>query len=215
VLLLALLLALTLGNTGDSGRSFVVDLAQADVNWLGSALLGGIVFNLSNILLVAAIDIAGMAVAFPVGIGLALILGVVTTYRATALGDVTMLAAGVSGVTVAILLDALAYRRLASTSQRAPARGIVLSIVAGILMGWFYSFVAQSMAASDPVTQQLTPGKLTPYTALLFFSLRLFLSNFIWNSIAMKKPFRGEPVACRDYLKRAMRGCMPSEFWEA
>jgi glucose uptake protein len=200
VLLLALLLALTMGSMGDSGRAFIADLSQADPKWLGSALLGGVVFNLSNILLVAAIDIAGLAVAFPVGVGLALVLGVLTTYLATGSGDVPMLAAGVSGVVVAILLDAVAYKRLASTSRRAPARGIVLSVVAGVLMGGFYSFVAQSMGALDPLTRELTPGKLSPYTALVFFSLGLFLSNFWWNSIFMKKPFRGDPVPYRDYF---------------
>ena len=69
-------------------------------------------------------------------------------------------------------------------------------------MGWFYSFVAQSMGVPDPLSGQLTPGKLTPYTALVFFSLGLFFSNFVWNSIAMKHPFRGEPVAYRDYFQK-------------
>jgi len=201
VLLLALVLALTLGSMGPAGRSFVPDLAQADSKWLESAVFGGAIFNLSNILLVAAIDIAGMAVAFPVGVGLALVLGVVTTYRATGSGDATMLAAGVAGVTIAILLDALAYRRLGSTARRASTKGIGLAIVAGILMGWFYSFVVQSIGVPDPITRQLTPGKLTPYTALVFFSLGVFLSNFGWNTIVMKRPFRGEPVTYRDYFQ--------------
>ncbi|MEP7119110.1 MAG: multidrug DMT transporter permease, partial [Acidobacteriota bacterium] len=69
VLLFALVLAFTLGSTGTAGRSFMVDMAQADQGSLVSAFTGGVVFNLSNILLVAAIDIAGMAVAFPIGVG--------------------------------------------------------------------------------------------------------------------------------------------------
>src|SRR5882672_7958922 len=114
VLLLSVVLAFTLGSTGERGRHFVTDLAQADPKWLGSAFLGGVIFNLSNILLVAAIDIAGLAVAFPVGVGLALVLGVVTTYVAKPEGDVPMLALGVGCVMVAIVLDALAYQRLAA-----------------------------------------------------------------------------------------------------
>ena len=94
VMLLALVLAFTLGSTGSGGRSFLADLRQADAKWLGSAFLGGVIFNLSNILLVAAIDIAGLAVAFPVGVGLALVLGVVTTYISKPEGNVPMLAAG-------------------------------------------------------------------------------------------------------------------------
>ena len=200
VLLLALILAFTLGSSGDTGRTFLLDLAQADKRWLGSAFLGGVIFSLSNILLVAAIDVAGLAVAFPVGVGLALVLGVVTTYLATGAGNLRMLSAGVAGIVIAILLDALAYKRLASTSHKPSARGMTLSIVAGVLMGWFYSFVAQAIGAVDPMTHELPPGKLSPYTAIVSFSLGLFLSNFLWNSIAMRKPLHGEPVSYRDYF---------------
>jgi len=200
VLLLALVLAFTLGSTGEHGRGFLADLHQADSKWLGSALLGGVIFNLSNILLVAAIDIAGMAVAFPVGVGLALVLGVITTYVATGSGNAPMLAAGVGCVVVAIILDALAYKRLASASSQASTRGIVLSVVAGVLMGGFYSFVAQSIGVLDPVSNNLEPGKLSPYTAIVLFSVGLFLSNFVWNSIVMAKPFTGPPVSYRDYF---------------
>jgi len=200
VLLLALVLAFTLGSTGEHGRGFLADLHQADSKWLGSALLGGVIFNLSNILLVAAIDIAGMAVAFPVGVGLALVLGVITTYVATGSGNAPMLAAGVGCVVVAIILDALAYKRLASASSQASTRGIVLSVVAGVLMGGFYSFVAQSIGVLDPVSNNLEPGKLSPYTAIVLFSVGLFLSNFVWNSIVMAKPFTGSPVSYRDYF---------------
>jgi glucose uptake protein len=202
VLLLSLLLAFTLGSFGETGRSFLTDLGQADAKWLGSAFLGGVIFNLSNILLVAAIDIAGLAVAFPIGVGLALVLGVITTYLATQDGNVPMLAAGVASIVVAIMLDAVAYKRLASASQELPTRGIVLSIVAGVLMGWFYSFVAQSMGTMDASVGELTPGKLSPYTAVVCFSLGLFLSSFIWNSIAMRRPFRGPPVSYRDYFNQ-------------
>src|SRR5208283_1345198 len=150
VFLLALLLAFTLGSNGNSGRSFLADFMQADGKWLGSAFLGGVIFNLSNILLVAAIDIAGLAVAFPVGVGLALVLGVITTYLVNPTGNVPMLALGVGGIVIAILLDALAYRRLGGGGRKAPVKGIVISVAAGLLMGWFYKFVAQSMGKIDP-----------------------------------------------------------------
>jgi len=202
VLLLALLLAFTMGSMGSGGRGFVADLQQADAKWLGSAFLGGVIFNLSNILLVAAIDIAGLAVAFPVGVGLALVLGVITTYLATQQGNAPMLALGVAGVAIAIVLDGLAYKRLASGGQKTPTKGIVISVAAGLLMGWFYSFVAQAMGKIDPLTQMLEPGKLSPYTAIVLFSAGLLLSNFIWNSIMMVKPLSGEPVAFGDYFSK-------------
>ena len=217
VLLFALLFAFTLGSTGNTGRAFLPDVSQADSKWLGSAFVGGVIFNLSNILLVAAIDIAGLAVAFPVGVGLALVLGVITTYLATGLGDVPMLAAGVACVTVAIILDALAYKRLASASRQPPLRGIVLSIVAGVLMGGFYSFVARAIGTVDPINHALAPGKLSPYTAIVFFSLGVFLSSFLWNSMAMRKPFHGKPVAYREYFSGSTRlhliGILGGAIW--
>ena len=160
------------------------------------------IFNLSNILLVAAIDIAGLAVAFPVGVGLALVLGVITTYISKPEGNVPMLAAGVGAVMIAILLDAVAYKRLASGSQKTPAKGIVLSVVAGLLMGWFYSFVAQAMGKIDPSTKILEAGKLSPYTAIVLFSAGLLVSNFLWNTIMMVRPLSGDPVPLGDYFSK-------------
>jgi glucose uptake protein len=202
VFLLSLILAFTMGSFGSGGRGFLADLTQADAYWLNSAFLGGVIFNVSNLLLVAAIDIAGLAVAFPVGVGLALVLGVITTYVAKPEGNVPMLAAGVAAVMIAIVLDALAYKRLASAGQKTPVKGIVLSVVAGVLMGWFYSFVAQAMGAIDPATKALEAGKLSPYTAIVLFSAGLLASNFIWNSIVMAKPFSGEPVTYGDYFTK-------------
>ena len=203
VLVLALILALTLGSTGGAaGRAFLPDLRQAEGKWLGSALLGGVIFNVSNILLVAAIDIAGLAVAFPVGVGLALVLGVITTYLAKPEGNVPMLAAGVGCVMVAIILDALAYKKLASQGKKTPAKGIVLSVVAGLLMGLFYSYVANAMGKIDPATKALEAGKLSPYTAIVLFSAGLLASNFLWNSIVMRWPFTGSPVPFGDYFTK-------------
>jgi glucose uptake protein len=202
VFLLSLLLAFTLGSHGGGGRGYLDDLMQADGKWLGSAFLGGIIFNLSNILLVAAIDIAGMAVAFPVGVGLALVIGVFTTYLAKPEGNGGMLALGVGCVMIAIVLDALAYRRLAAAGRKAPTKGIVLSVVAGFLMGFFYSFVAQAMGTIDATTLVLEAGKLSPYTAIVLFSAGVLASNFLWNSIVMARPFSGERVTYRDYFAK-------------
>jgi glucose uptake protein len=199
VLLLALILAFTLGSTGTAGRSFLDDLAQADSGALWSAFIGGVVFNLSNILLVAAIDIAGMSVAFPIGVGLALVLGVVTNYMATPVGNPLLLFLGVGFVVAAIILSAMAYSRLPQQGQRTIGKGIMLSVVAGLLMGFFYRFVAASMS-TDFIN--LEPGKLSPYTAIVMFSVGLLASNFLWNPIVMKRPFVGPPVPFGDYFSK-------------
>ncbi|HKL31976.1 MAG TPA: GRP family sugar transporter [Tangfeifania sp.] len=197
VLLLALVLAFTAGSTGTEGRSFLTDLAQADSRSLFMAFLGGVIFNLANILLVAAIAIAGMSVAFPIGIGLALVLGVVTNYAATPLGNPVILFSGVALVSVAIVLDALAYRKVPGSTAVTSAKGILISLLAGFLMGFFYRFVASSMA-TDFVTPMA--GKLTPYTASVVFAVGLLVSNFLWNTIFMYKPLTGEKVTYRDYF---------------
>src|SRR5215475_4925504 len=192
VVLLTLALGLTLGSSGSEGRPFGADLAQASGNNIGSALIGGAIFNLANILLVAAIEIAGMAVAFPVGIGLALLIGVIVNYVADPVGNLALLATGVILVTLAIVLDAVAYRRLAGPAVGVSTKGLVLSIACGIFMGMFYRFVAAAMYA-DPALAEA--GKMGPYAAVFVFSVGVFLSNFIWNTVAMKKPFTGPPVA--------------------
>ena len=199
VLLFALALAFTLGSNGTAGRSFLADMAQAENGPLVSAFVGGVVFNLSNILLVAAIDIAGMAVAFPIGVGLALVLGVITNYMASPVGNPVLLFVGVASVVAAIVLSAVSYSRLPAQGQRTIGKGIIVSIVAGLLMGFFYRFVAASMS-TDFVT--LEPGKLGPYSAIVMFSVGLLASNFLWNTIVMKRPFVGAPVAFGDYFSK-------------
>lgn len=198
IFLFSLLLAFTAGSIGTQGRPFISDLQQAGTSALTSAFIGGVIFNLANILLVIAIEIAGMAVAFPVAIGLALVIGVATNYLAAPVGNPILLSIGVALVTLAIILDALAYRKKSNTNQT-PLKGIVISFIAGILMGFFYRFVAASMV-SDFITPETK--KLTPYTASVIFSLGLLISNFLWNTIAMYKPIAGEKVTYTDYLKQ-------------
>ena len=202
VLLMALIFAFTLGSSGEAGRGFLGDLAQADAKNLGSAFLGGIIFNAANILLVAAIAIAGMSVAFPVGIGLALVIGVLVNYRAQPKGDPTVLFVGVALIGVAIILDALAYRRLPNQGKGGGAKGLILAVLCGILMGYFYRFVAASMSA-DFV--HMETGKLSPYTAMVCFSLGILASNFLFNTILMLKPVSGTPVPLGDYFKGTVR----------
>lgn len=202
VLLLTLVLGFTLGSHGTEGRPFAVDLAQAAPASIGSALLGGAIFNLANILLVAAIEVAGMAVAFPVGIGLALILGVIVNYLATPVGNGPLLALGVLLVTLAIVLDASAYRRLPGAAAGVSTKGLLLSVACGIFMGMFYRFVAAAMYG-DPGSPE--PGRMGPYAAVFVFAVGIFLSNFVWNTLTMKKPFVGSPVGFASYFRGDFR----------
>lgn len=200
VFLTAILLAFTLGSTGAEGRSFIDDLSQADQNNLHSAIIGGILFNIANILLVAAIGIAGMAVAFPVGIGLALVVGVVTNYLDNPAGNLSIISMGVLLIVAAIILNALAYKDI--LGQAKGSKGLILSLVAGSLMGFFYKYVAMSMAQNFA---QPEVGKLSPYTALVMFSAGLLASNFVLNFLQMKFPFQGEPIGFSSYFKGSLK----------
>lgn len=199
ILLFSIFSAFTLGSIGEQGRSFIVDLKQATSGNIGSALLGGIIFNAANILLSAAIAIAGMAVAFPIGIGLALILGVVINYAAAQKGDVLFIFLGVLFITIAIIMNAAAYRKSSKGNAKVSSRGILISLIAGLLMSFFYRFIAASMDIENFEHPQA--GKMTPYTAVFIFSTGIFLSNFIFNTILIKKPFAGEPTSYKAYFK--------------
>jgi len=208
ILILSLLFAFTLGSNGSGGRAFIADLQQADRSNLFSALLGGIIFNLANILLVAAIAIAGMSVAFPVGIGIALVLGVLVNYIDKPEGNALLLFGGVALIALAILLNASAYKKMAS-GKTTSTKGLVLSVTAGLLMGFFYRFVARSMFNDFTIPEE---GKLSPYTAMVLFSVGVLVSNFVFNTYIMKKPFTGTPVSFGQYFKGSFKNHLAGFF---
>jgi glucose uptake protein len=199
VLLLTLIFAFTIGSMGEEGRGFVADITQASPEALTSALIGGALFNFANILLVVAIDIAGMAVAFPLAIGLALVIGVVSNYVAIPVGDATLLFTGVGLVTLAIVLDALIYKRLPDDGSKSMGKGLTISIICGIAMGFFYRFVAASMSMdfSNP-----DAGLMTPYSAGVVFSVGLLVSNIVFLVPLMYKPVSGEVAPMGEYFSK-------------
>jgi glucose uptake protein len=202
ILLFSLLFGFTAGNIGTKGMGFVESISQASISSIINPIIGGIIFNLSNILLVAAISIAGMAIAFPIGVGLCMVLGVMINYIATPKGDPVMLFIGVVIVVAAIILDAIAYRKLKSGEKKTPAKGIVISILAGFLMAWFFRFVASAIAVDLEYPEA---GKLTPYAAFFFFVIGMIISNFFFNTYLMKKPIEGAPVSFKQYFEGNFR----------
>ncbi len=214
ILFATVILGLTLGSFGDAGRSFIPDILQADKDYITMAMIGGIIFNAANILLGAAISISGMSVAFPVGIGLALVIGVVVNYLDNPVGTLWLLASGVVLVIVAILLNAFAYRRMAGDNQSVSRRGLILAVISGSMMGLFYKYVALSMFQDFNVPES---GKLSPYSAVFFFALGIFVSNFLFNTLLMARPFLGNPVGYREYFSGSRRnhvvGWMGGFIW--
>lgn len=201
MVLFTLLLGFTMGSTGTEGRGFVADLGQANWESIGWVVLGGAIFNASNILLSASTSLAGLAVAFPLGCGLALVLGVVNNYLEQPMDNPMLLALGVALIVVAIICNGAAAGRVAKGGEQNKGRkkGIVLAIVAGLLMSTFYRFVLKGMDLNDFVRP--AEGMLTPYSAIFIFSVGVLLSNFVFNTWVMKKPFIGEPVSYGEYFK--------------
>jgi len=198
IVLFSLIAALTMGSTGEHGRDFLTDIQQASTDNITSAFIGGIIFNLANILLTAAISIAGMSVAFPIGIGIALILGVVINYIGMQKGDPLLLFTGALLITFAIILNAMAYRKASQQTKKAGKKGIVISVIAGILMSFFYRFIARAMDLNNFVDPE--PLKMTPYSAFFVFGIGILISNLVFNTVMMRKPLDGPPVTYKTYF---------------
>ena len=186
IFLISLILAFTMGSTGHDASSFVNNVQSADGSNIVSTLVGGAIFNLANLLLVAAIDMAGLAVAFPVSIGIALVVGVVLSYVLQPKGNALFLAVGVACAVIAVILDGKAYGNLASTGRTVTRKSIVICVISGVLMGLWAPFVTRSMTHGNT---------LGPYSVAVFLTLGALLSCFVWNIYFMKKPLVGEPVS--------------------
>jgi glucose uptake protein len=204
LLLTAALAAFTFGSMGDEGRPFLEDLAQADASSILNAMLGGIVWNLGNILLVAAIAVAGMSVGFPIGGGIAWILGIVVNFilviadKGEPEGNVFLLFGGVIVIVAAIYLSMLSYRKLAKEQKKPSAKGILLSVAAGLLIAFFYGLVVKSLDNSF-VTGGA--GNLTPFSGVFFFALGITVSTPVFNPIFMRFPVEGERVRMKEYFR--------------
>jgi glucose uptake protein len=196
IFLAALIYALTMGSTNGGPTSFLNNVRFADLSNIGWALLAGIIFNLANLLLVAAIDMAGLAIAFPVAIGIALVVGTVLSFVQQQRGNVMMLGAGVLCAVIAVILDGKAYGEL-GTNREASRKSIVVCVVSGVLMGLWAPFS----------TRALTHGNtLGPYSIAVFLTGGALLSCLWWNLYFMKKPLVGEPVAFSGFIRGPVGG---------
>ena len=174
----------TLGSMGGGPSSFMNNIHSADTRHVLFAIACGAVFNVANLLLVAAIEIAGLAVAFPIGIGLALVVGAMLNYAIAPQGNPLLLFGGVLLVAWAIIVDAMAYRRRETTQQKLSARGIQISLACGVLMGIFYPLVAKAISGE---------GSLGPYSVALFFALGTAVCAIPVNYFLMRHPLAGTP----------------------
>ena len=197
IFLVSLLLAFTMGSAGHDASSFLNNVHSADASNIVSTLVGGAIFNLANLLLVAAIDMAGLAVAFPVSIGIALVVGTLLNYILQPKGNLVFLAVGVACALIAVILDGKAYGSLSSAGRSVSRKSIVTCIVSGVLMGLWSPFTTYGTTRGNA---------LTPYSSVVFLTLGALLSCFIWNIYFMKKPLVGEPVGFGGFFRAAPSG---------
>src|SRR5271166_2574734 len=197
IFLISLILGHTMGSTNHDATSVVNNIHSADVNDVMLAMIGGAIFNLANLLLVAAIDMAGLAIAFPVSIGIALVVGVILSYILQPQGSAALLAAGVVCALVAVVLDGKAYGSLASAGRSVTRKSIIVCVVSGVLMGLWAPFATFAMTHGNP---------LGPYGIAVFLTLGALLSCFIWNIYFMKHPLVGEPVSFVGYFRGPISG---------
>ena len=204
--LTAVIGAFTLGSLGSEGESFLENFKTMDWTSVGWAMLGGIVWNAANIFLTAANAIAGMAVGFPIGGGLGWIGGVVFNYRLVVLagqkypGNEVLLWVGLVIAVAAILFCAKAYSNLTTSQHRTPKSGIVMAVISGIGLMFFYGLVVKSIS---PEYVSGGTGTLTPYSAVFFFALGVLISTPIVNGLAMAHPVEGgRKVTMKDYFTK-------------
>jgi glucose uptake protein len=197
IFLISLVLAFTMGSSGHDSSSFLNNVNSADGANIVSTLAGGAIFNLANLLLVAAIDMAGLAVAFPISIGIALVVGVVLNYALQPKGNAVFLALGVACALLAVILDGKAYGSLSAAGRTVTRKSVVTCVVSGVLMGLW----------SPLSTYGQTRGNaLTPYSSAVFLTLGALLSCFLWNIYFMRKPLVGEPVGFGGFFSAAPSG---------
>jgi len=214
ILLFALLMAFTFGSLGNEGRSFLTDLYQADPKNLLSAAIGGVIWNAGTLLLVAAISIAGMSVAFPIGGGIGWTLGILINYLGKPEGNPLYLFSGTAFIILAILLSMQSYKKLAKHQQKTTLKGILLSFFAGLCIAFFYRFVASSLATDFSAADA---GKISSYSAVVFFSIGALACTFLLNPIFMARPVQGEPVKMSVWFKAGSKthllGMLGGAIW--
>jgi glucose uptake protein len=192
IFLISVVLALTMGSSSGGPNAFLANVRSASPINLVCAMIAGFIFNIANVLLIAGIDIVGLAVAFPISIGIALVEGVVLSYAIQPKGNAHILALGVAMAVLAVILVGKSYGQLQGPGKTLPRKGIVVCMVSGLLMGTFAPFVARAMTSHRV---------LTPYSTAVCFTLASFLCCFVFNTILMKRPLVGEPVSFSEYFK--------------
>src|SRR5712691_3609708 len=190
IFLISVVLAFTMGSARGGDTTFLANLGSAAPLNLAWAAIGGFIFNIANVLLIAGIEIVGLAIAFPISIGIALVEGVLLSYAIQPKGNAALLGAGVVMAVIAVIMIGKAYGELQGSNRTISRKGVMVCIVSGFLMGTFAPFVTRAMTAARP---------LTPYTVAVLFTFGAVICCFFFNTYLMRKPLAGTPVGFSGY----------------
>lgn len=220
ILIMASIAAFTIGSLGETGRPFLQDLQQAGASSIFYAMLGGLLWNMGNLLMVAAISVAGMSVAFPIGGGIAWVLGIILNYINILIkggiptDNPAMLLVGILFIVIAIFLSGRSYKNLVKTKKKTSLKGILLSVLAGTFIAFFFPVVVNSL---DPAFVESGKGSLTPYSGVFFMAIGIAITTAIINPFFMRNPIEGVPVKINEYktgtTKNHMLGMLGGAIW--
>ena len=210
LLLASVIFAFTVGNIGYDGFNFLDDLQHAGKRQWMYVFLAGLIFNLGNMLLMGAVSVSGLAVAFPMGMGMALLVGTGLGITGRPGGNGMLLGLGCLLILTSIIVSAVSYRimgvarhealaragKAKSTRRPSPLKGIVLALLAGLLIGGF-----------TPLAEKARQGDLGlgPYALGFIFAFGVFFSTFVFDIFFMNLPVEGEPAEFGWYLKGGLK----------
>jgi glucose uptake protein len=224
LLLASVLFAFTVGNIGYDGFNFIDDLQHAGKRQWMYVFIAGLIFNLGNMLLMAAVSVCGLAVAFPMGMGIALLAGTGLGISGRPAGNGMLLGLGCLLILTSIIVNAASYRIMGvakhealaraghakSTRRPSPIKGIILALLAGLLIAGFV-----------PLLDKARDGDLGlgPYALGFIFAFGVFFSSFVFDIFFMNLPVEGEAVEFGAYLsgrvKQHLTGFASGFIWYA
>lgn len=205
VVLAALLIGFTFGNLGWDGFALTDDLGIAAKQKEAIAVASGMVFSLGNMLILGALSVAGVTVAYLIGLGIMLTTGMVIMYFTSPSGNGTMLAAGAFLVIVAAVLLSVSIRlhslgrlmiqmregKTKSTRKTVSMKGPILATAGGIVAGICFPLMNASREGD---------AGLGPYSLGLLFAVGVVVATVIFNLFFMNLPVQGEALEVTAYF---------------
>jgi glucose uptake protein len=203
--LAALIIGFTFGSMGWDGFALMDDLRIAGKMKEAQAMMGGAIFNFGNMLIMAALSVAGLTVAYLIGVALMLAGGMVIVYVYSPAGNGVMLWGSAAVVFAAAILMAVSYRmftmerlvalmregKTKSTRKVVTLKGQLLAIGGGLVAGGFYPLLNAAKSGENG---------LGPYGIGLFFAVGIAITTVIFNLFFMNLPVHGDPVDFAAYF---------------